>query len=424
MVDVRPFSGLRFNAAQGLQAQDVTAPPYDVISPEAQQALHEKSPYNIVRLILGQKSPSDSETENVYTRAHQTLEAWRKENALAAESQPAFYAYSQEWDGNVRRGFIGLLRVESYESGKILPHEFTLGGPKADRLNLFKATGSILSPIFCLYHDPGHSMEHGLFDHPSTVDVIDVTDADGVRHQFWPVTERAEVSRLELLMNDKSVLIADGHHRYETAVAYSQWRREQDGQQEAPHGSLPWDFTMAYFCNMADSGLKIYPTHRVFTALPTGWTSESLQAALLKAFEVTPDEQEPLFWVETSGKPAVGYSLKSGVDLSVIAQPLRELDVAILDELVFKGMLGQTANDLKQQGLLHFVREEAEVVEALQTPETVVFRVHAPDVDAVRRICESGERMPQKSTYFYPKLLSGLVLYYYGPQSLAGVRQS
>ena len=411
MVDVFPFQGLRYQVPE---ASRVVAPPYDVISPSEQQALHARDPQNVVRLILGLKSPDDSETDNVYTRAHQQLEAWREAGILATDPAEAFYAYSQSWDGIERRGFIGRLLLAPYDSQQVLPHEYTLGGPKADRLALMKATGSVLSPIFCLYHDPEKQMEAALFGPDATpVDPIEVTDQDGVFHRFWPVSAPQTVKALKTLLADKKALIADGHHRYETAVTYRDWRREQDGQEAAPLGSLPYDYTMSFFTNMADPGLKIYPTHRVLTHLPEGWTFEKLLEAVNTYFEPV-SEDRALFWIAQSGQPETAYALKPGQNLSHIPEPLRTLDVALLDQFIFQDSLKQSANDLKQQGYLQFVRDEDQVNTLLQSG-ALVFRVHAPSVESVRQICESGFRMPQKSTYFYPKLLSGLVFYYYGP---------
>lgn len=418
MVNIQPFQGLRYNPEKVSAMDTVVAPPYDVISPAEQKALHEKSPYNIVRLILGLKSASDTDSNNIYTRAHEVLEAWRQQNVLQEEDQSAFYVYQQTWNGIQRKGFIARLQIEPYETGAILPHEYTLGGPKADRLALTQATGTILSPIFCLYDDPQKEVEKLLFT-GSPNQAIEVTDQDGVFHQFWPVCESALIERIHQLLADKSVLIADGHHRYETAIAHQQWRRKQEGQENVPLGSLPWDYTMAFFTNMADEGLRIYPTHRVFSTFPQGWTGEALLKGLENYFELT-DDAQALFWVET-GKQRIKtpYRLKDTIDRSIIPPLLQSLDVALIDQFVFQALLQQSANDLKQQGFLHFIREEQEIVNLLQNDEnTLVFWVHAPDVAQVKAICESGLRMPQKSTYFYPKLLSGLVMYYYGPHSL------
>ncbi len=412
MVRIYPFQGLRYDSQHVSELQPVVSPPYDVISPGLQEDLHQRSPYNIVRLILGKKQAEDNDQSNVYTRAHQVLEEWRAQGIMTEESQPALYAYTQQWEGIERRGFIALLQVEPYETGDVLPHEYTLGGPKADRLALTQATGSILSPIFCLYHDPQKQVEAMVFEHPPAT-VLMAEDDDGVVHRFWPITDRTTIQAIQQALAAKPALIADGHHRYETAVAYRDWRREQDNQQNAPKGSLPWDYTMSFFTNMADEGLRIYPTHRVLTDLPDGWTFESFQQALSEYFEPA-SEEHALFWIQVgaAGRQQA-YRLKPGANVDAIPAVLQSLDVALLDQFAFQTILKQSANNLKQQGLLQFVRDEAEVQQLL-SQGAMVFRVHAPDVEQVRIICESGYRMPQKSTYFYPKLLDGLVLYYYG----------
>lgn len=419
MVQIQPFQGLRYDPARLVSGYEaIVAPPYDVISSEEQQQLHEKSPYNIVRLILGFKKPTDDEADNVYSRARDTLESWQNQGILKAENEPAVYAYAQTWENVERRGFIARMLLESYETGKVLPHENTLGGPKADRLALTKATGCILSPIFCLYDDPLKQAESLLFESPAPPDAIAVQDADGVLHRFWPVTDSAQIQALQTLLQTKTALIADGHHRYETALAYRDWRRQEERQEDAPPGSFPWDFTMAFFTNMADPGLRIYPTHRVLTSLPGGLSEADFRASLYRYFEPTTEEQA-LFWLQTTSQsPREPFKVKPGLDLSSIPQPFVTLDVALLDYFVFQGILGQSANDLKQRDRLQFVRNEAEVRSLLQRG-AIVFWVHAPDVSQVRNICQAGLRMPQKSTYFYPKLLSGLVLYCYKPHATA-----
>lgn len=412
MVHIAPFQGIRYNPAKIDDWAKVTAPPYDVISPTQQAQLHQNSPYNIVRLILGEKHASDTDQDNVYTRAHNTLEAWLSEQAVLPEAQPAIYAYRQSWDEVTRSGFIARLKLEPYETGQILPHEFTLGGPKADRLALFKATGSILSPIFCLYDDPQLLAEAALFS-AIPEDAVTVIDPDNVEHTFWPVTQVETVSAIQHLLAQQPVLIADGHHRFETAVAYQQWRNAQSHRPENDPEEKPWDYTMAFFTNMADDGLRVYPTHRVFDSWPNGWDADKLKTSVESVFEAVSDENA-LFWLQVHGQAKQGYQLKPGVDATAIPAPLRDLDVALLDYFVFEQAMGHSANDLKQAGYLHFIRDEAETLETLKQPNSLVFWVNAPDVNQVKTICQSGYRMPQKSTYFYPKLLSGLVLYYYG----------
>lgn len=413
MVQIKPFQGLRYNPKTVDNIQQVVAPPYDVISPAQQEAFYAQHPENVIRLILGKKSDADTDENNVYTRAHQSLEDWRQQGKLMQEDKPAFYAYSQTWGGITRTGFIALVKVEPFETGQVLPHEYTLGGPKKDRLALMQATGSILSPIFCLYDDPERQITLTPPEAQGT-DLFEVTDQDGVIHRFWPITDTEIVSSLENLLKDKAILIADGHHRYETALNHRDWWRKTHHQEDAPDGSLPCDYTLAFLTNMAEPGLKVYPTHRVFHHLPEGWSSDKLQSAISQYFEPC-DETECLFWFERPGQKKQGYRLRESVDLSPVPGPLQGLDAALIDHFVFNGLLGLPANELKAQGYLSFVRDDQEVHESLKaSSEAAVFWLNAPSVQDVRDICATGLRMPQKSTYFYPKLLSGLVMYYFG----------
>jgi uncharacterized protein (DUF1015 family) len=409
MVQVFPFTGLRYTLETVGSYQHVTAPPYDVISPEAQATLLGQSPHNVVNLILGQKHDSDTVEDSVYTRAANTLKLWMSEHVLEVEDEPAYYAYTQSWQGITRKGFIGRLYLEPYETQQVLPHEFTLGGPKADRLALTTATETNLSPIFCLYHDPEKQIEAMLENAPP--EAITVVDADAVTHVFWPIRDPQGLKTIQTLLATKTALIADGHHRYETALAYQQQQYEKKSLVQHAAVKEPWDFTMAFFTNMADEGLRIYPTHRILESYPEGWTAERLLSEMAIQFE--PVERDPLFWVQHGSQNSKqGYQLKSSVSNTDIPEVLRSLDVANLDHFIFEGLLQQTANALKQAGHLHFVRDEDEVKTALEKG-ALVFWVHAPSVETTQHVCESGYRMPQKSTYFYPKLLSGLVFYHH-----------
>lgn len=416
MVQVKPFKGVRYATNDAASLATKVAPPYDVISPEQQTQLYNLDPANVVRLILGQTTPNDSETSNVYTRAHDTLEAWLREGVLTTEAAPAFYGYSQTWQGVQRNGFIGLLGCEPFENGTILPHEWTLGGPKADRLALMQATGTVLSPIFCLYDDRQATM-----DWSPPANALTFTDGEGVTHQFWPVTDPAICRQVETMMAQQTVLIADGHHRYETALTYRDWRRTKDGltTSQFAYGQLPCDYTMAFFTNMADPGLRVYPTHRVFHQLPAPHTAASFIQQIETLFSPCADTQA-LFWVQTPSSAKQGYRLSDSTNISHLPGPFQTLDVALIDALLFEGVLKASANDLKQQGHLSFIRNEEDVATVLATePESLILWVHAPSMKAIRDVCQSGLRMPQKSTYFYPKLLSGLVMHYYGVNPLS-----
>ncbi|MBY0404497.1 MAG: DUF1015 domain-containing protein, partial [Cyanobacteria bacterium] len=268
MVQILPFRGLRYQLDQVESLENVTAPPYDVISSQDQQKLYDKHPANVVRLILNQKSEQDSDTNNVYTRSKAFWEQWLQDGTLALENKPCVYAYSQEWQGIERKGMIGLLQLEPLNVGKVLPHEFTLGGPKKDRLELMKSTLANLSQIFMIYSDPERALEtltEPYFQNKSNL--IEAIDKDKVKHRLIPIPDPAIHQQVQALFEDKSLLIADGHHRYETALILQQEIRHKcykdKGIEEPPVGSLLCDYLMVFLTNMDDPGLKVYPTHRV-----------------------------------------------------------------------------------------------------------------------------------------------------------------
>lgn len=406
MVTIKPFTGLRYNLQHVSSLDDVTAPPYDVISPAEQDALYEKSPHNIVRLILGKLFDSDSEADSVYTRAKATLDEWVKNQVLQPEPHPAIYGYNQAWQGNNRQGFIALLKLHPYEDKVVLPHEQTLAGPKKDRLNLTRATETTLSPIFCLYNDAGYFVESEAFQASGDQKKVTVMDKDGIEHTFWPVTDEQLITTLQNQLRDKPVVIADGHHRYETALAY---------QAEKGASSGASNYTMAFFCNSLSPGLKVYPTHRVFEGLPQGFTFESVIEKFHKLVDLVPDPnmEHPfaVFWLRYNKYPKpMAVILEPETDLSKLEGPLQELDVAILDTLIMQQILETPANDLKAAHHLVFIRDEQETLEKINDG-ALVFWMKTPDIQKMEAICQAGLKMPQKSTYFYPKLLSGLVCY-------------
>jgi uncharacterized protein (DUF1015 family) len=396
----------------------VTAPPYDVISEDEQAALYERHPANVIRVILNRSLAQDDEKENVYTRAADFFEQWQTEGLLVPEPEPAFYAYTQRWSGIERKGIIALLQLESLDSGNVLPHEHTLGGPKMDRLNLMRATMANLSQIFMIYDDPALQMESLVFD-PATYEEeswLKVADNDKVVHRLKPISESKMVQRLQEIFQNQKLLIADGHHRYETALTFQREAREylkKTEGAEPPPGSLLTDYVMVFLTNMEDSGLRVYPTHRVLYHWPEGWTQKKFEEALLKI--ATPVETRATWGYEGSGGGAV-WNLKLKDQSCAVELPeiLKKLDVAILDSCVFQKILGANGETLKEKGILGFYRDAKKIREMMDNWEAVAtFYMEPPSVRLVRDISEAGYRMPQKSTYFYPKLLSGLVFYTY-----------
>lgn len=420
MVNVLPFRGFTYSpqAVQDLSA--VTAPPYDVINEADQARLLAEHPANVVRLILNPKTPHDTESDNVYTRAAHYFQEWQHQGTLIPEAEPAFYAYTQSWDGIERKGLIGLLRLETFESGQVLPHERTLGGPKQDRLQLMNATMANLSQIFMIYSDPQRRIEEQVFSTLEENAWRPAVDQDGIVHRISAIRTPALVNEIRQLFEEQVLLIADGHHRYETALIFKQEVRQQFKAQhgyEPPEGALLSDYVMVFLTNMDDPGLKVFPTHRVLYRWPEGWSQERFETALFQKSQTVQEGEDWLYWA-SSNHPPVPMRWTDESALSSLAPELKELDVARLDAGVFNGIFGQTADALKTQGVLGFYRDEEELKAHMDAGRAVAtFYVKAPPVPLIRQVSQSGLRMPQKSTYFYPKILSGLVLYAYTPFS-------
>ena len=399
MAMIRPLAGLRYDPAHVGDVGRVLAPPYDVISPAEQTALYGRSPQNVVRLIL----PREPDRGAASAR---TLRAWVESGVLVREPEPAIYLYSQQFslpDGSTRRrdGIICRLRLEDFSRGIVRPHERTLPGPKADRLAILRATGANLSPIMGLYDRPGEPVRELVGAAALGPPVIDVSSW----HQLWPITDAAAIERVTAALADETVIIADGHHRYETALAY---RDEQRGNEAAR-------YVLAYLANMEEEGVVILPTHRLVPG-PLSLEPAVLEARLRERFTV-----EPL--------PAVGCRSPGEIDcllphrrvrlrarpeatarLAHLPPALRTLDVSLLHGLVLGPLLRvETAR-------LAFTHEDEEAAEAVADGRAAAaFLLNPPTMTEVRAVCLAGELMPEKSTYFFPKLATGLVFSLVGP---------
>jgi uncharacterized protein (DUF1015 family) len=399
MAVVSPFPGVRYDPARVGSMASVVAPPYDVISPAEQAALYDRSPYNVVRLILPR------ETDRAAAAAR-TLRAWLEARVLVADTEPALYVYSQRFtlpDGRVlvRDGVICRLRLEDFASGVVRPHERTFPGPKADRLALMRATGAYLSPIFGLYARAGESLRNLLG--PLGTPALDVTDAASESHTLWRVTAAGQIERFRQAVAEETIYIADGHHRYETGLAY---RDELGGG-----GASGW--IMACLVNMEEDGLVILPTHRLLRA-PRRLDAAALAQALEGAFAVDAsggDGPRPAGSIDLV-LPERRLRLRpTGVAARVAHLPaaVRSLDVAVLRDALL-APLGIQPDELA------FTHDDAEAVAAVAAGEaTAAFLVPPPSMAAVRDVCHAGEVMPEKSTYFYPKLADGLVMDLVGP---------
>lgn len=426
MPQLFPFRGLRYNleklATEGHSLNSVATPPYDVINEAQQVSFAERHPANFIRVDLNPKTPQDSEQNNPYTRAGQFIQQWENEQTLIGEAEPAIYAYSQSWKEGTetieRKGAIVLLKLEEFESGQVLPHEHTLKGPKQDRIQLMRSTLCSLSQVFMIYSDPTRTLENLLYPAGQATGWAEATDADGVVHSFKPVTDSAVIGKIQALLQDKPLLIADGHHRYETALSYKQEVRDQLKEktgQEPPEGSLLSDYAMIFVTNMDDPGLKVYPTHRILYQWPQSWDAQRFETELFQRYEIV-TEGETFSYRRAGTSELVKLRIKPEAQPTQLPPLLDIYDAALLEETVFKGIFNQPGEALKNEHLLGFYRNQDEIEALWATGKAVGgFFLAAPSVKLVHEICQSGHRMPQKSTYFYPKILSGLVIFPYRP---------
>jgi len=447
MADIRPFRGVLYNSGKVGELGDVMAPPYDVISPAKQDSLYDRHPNNVVRLILGKTAPEDTDTDNRYTRAAAELKAWMDSGVLVKDPKPAVYYYTQSYtlpNGAVqtRKGFIALARIEEFGKG-VRPHEKTLSGPKADRLKLMQACKGNLSCIFSLYSSPMLEINKVLDAATAGVEPIaDVTDDDGIVNRLWRVDDPDTLASVTGSMKSKALFIADGHHRYETALNYRNMMREKEGN---PAGDRPYDFVMMYFSNMDDEGMTIWPTHRVIHSLKDFDGKRFLEQCSkyfdIEEFSAAGDgEQEArsafLARLESLGEEKTTFGLHvKGVDIyyilsiktpstmdsvfgDTIPEVFKGLDVTVLHSLIFSRILGLTQEAQEKQENLIYVKSSAEALSAMEDESNqLVFLLNATRIEQVKSVAEEGFVMPQKSTYFYPKLLTGLVINQHGSKN-------
>lgn len=450
MPQINAFRGLRYNLGQVGSLSSVVAPPYDVIDPELQQQLSDANQHNVVRLILNQDQPGDDDNENRYTRASRLLKQWKQDGALVAESDPAIYVYHQHYTANgqafTRRGFMCRCRLERFGEGNIYPHEETHGGAKADRLKLWKACRANLSQIFGLYPDNMNQAQVILEGAIAGHTPLEATDHLGVTNKLWPVTDIESISMLEAAMSQLPIYIADGHHRYETACNY---RDEVAAAYREQHGKdLPDDHPANYvlmMCvSMSDPGMQVLPTHRLFRGLPA-MSAAALVEKMGDSFATEPAGSGPdraiSLWeeIETEDDQGTLAFYTAEDDAWTIARVTdagraklaeaasdrsndwRSLGVSILHRLVVDTLL-----DAPSLPAPKYVRSLEEVPVGLKEGDSAGrdltgqegsggrFELGAlvmpATLEHIRQISSHNERMPAKSTYFYPKVLSGLVI--------------
>ncbi|MDP2156325.1 MAG: DUF1015 domain-containing protein, partial [Nitrospirota bacterium] len=347
MAEVVPFKGVLFNVPKVSKSsgEELLAPPYDIITPEHQQELNDKSPYNIVKIDFGKKNPDDNEQDNRYTRAKTLLESWLREEALISSKTPSFYAYEISYTIEGRqltlRGFLGLVKLEALGKGNIHPHEYTHSKPKKDRLDLMRYCEANISPIFSLYNSPEKKASSILAEVSKGKPYIEAQDPDRAVHRLWQIEHIESVNAIKAELEGKAVFIADGHHRYETALEYQKEMQKKDGPSESPR---PYDYVLMFLANMADEGLTILPTHRLVKDLPAD-ALEQLSADFdIREMKISDDIPSAIagkrdaYGLYTGGDTWHSLSYK-GEGIHGVPPVLRDLDVTILHDLIFKQLL-------------------------------------------------------------------------------------
>ena len=412
MADVEPLRALHYDLERTGGLQDVVAPPYDVIDADERVELEARSPYNVVRIDL-------PVGDDPYETAARQFASWRGDGVIVRDEEPALWALEQGYtgpDGQIRKrqGFLARVRVEEYGPGRIRPHERTHPGPKEDRLRLTRATKANLSPIFSLFDDPANTVS-GILDQATTGEPWGrATDEDGTVNRVWRVADRNAVSAITDALRTTELLIADGHHRYETARVYA----EEIG------GEGPHRYVLMCLVSLEDPGLTVFPTHRLLRDLRPD-QQEALAQAIRRDFEIrrldNTTELAPLYgqpvsmgYIDAHSRQPFMLTLKdqaiANAALADHAEPYRRLDTAVLEALILKGALGMTDDDIDHLNGLGYARNFDEALDAVMTGGyDAAFFVAATPIEQVREVAAAGESMPPKSTYFFPKVPTGLL---------------
>ena len=438
MAEIAPFRGLRYHTEKPEELAGVVIPPYDVISPEEQELFYHVSPYNMIRLELGNTTSEDNGTNNPHTRAAKYLLDWQQAGVLVRDEQPALYYYELDYpftEGlrQTRYGFICILRLQDFSSGFVRPHEKTFQAIKDERLGLMLACQANLSPVFALYSDPSMVVDHTLKLGREPMPVISFMDRAGMKHRLWRVVNPEPIHQVTRLMLDKPIYIADGHHRYETALNYRSIQRRRQGTASA---NAPFEYIMMYLSNLDQGGLMILPTHRLLKHLGS-WEPQRFLHKASAYFDVLcyePTLPGQLKWREdlekgrSAGEALFGLHWREAEAFYLLrARPeevssylaahgvddvLRSLDVVILDQLLLRHLLELSDAFLANEHNIHFKQDLPEAVSAVQSGTYEIgFFINPTRIEQVQKVAGAGLIMPHKATYFYPKVGSGLVIY-------------
>jgi uncharacterized protein (DUF1015 family) len=438
MAEIFPFRAYRYDSSR-VEPVKVLTQPYDKITPAMAEKYAAASPYNLIPVEKGKSLPEDSPSNNVYTRAAKSLEDWIQAGVIVRDATPSLYAYFQEYtvpgtnDRRTRKGFIAVGRIQDYADGVIFRHEQTLSGPKADRMELLRHTETHTGQLFMLYNDRAGRIDDLLDASAKGKPDVELRDEYDVVHRLWPVTDSTVIATIQRELADKKLVIADGHHRYETALAYRNERRASAGHSDP---SAPYEKVMMTLFNTAGKGLTILPTHRV-VANVAGFSIESFRAALTNIFDSRsypftaadrPEVYQTFRRDLILGQPqrAIGvyagggafhiFVLKKGADLESllpgVSQAQQKLDVVLLHRLIIERGLGITPDAVKTEKNLTYEREmDTAVGEVDLGRAQMCFLLNSVSVETVAEMAMAGEVLPQKSTDFFPKLMSGITMY-------------
>lgn len=434
MAEVIPFKGVLYNP-QKVDASSVMAPPYDIVTPEFKEVLYGRSPYNIIRIDFGRDNEGDTEEENRYTRASKSLNEWLQQEILIKDTEPLFYCYETSYRINgyekKLRGFLGAVRIEELGSGRIHPHEMTYSKPRADRLNIIRSCMTNISPIFSMYSSPERLSSSILEKITQEKTFIEAKNGDSFTHRLWKISDKTSIEAIKKELSNKDIFIADGHHRYETALEF---RDEMNKKGLLKTGREPFNYVMMFLVNMEDEGLTILPTHRLSRTGKEIKIKEALKpyfditavtpGAGRTGFDGTEDKEAIQEMFKSMQKcensrhpvlPALGMFIKdeqkfyilncrdSGIEINS-HKSLKFLDVTILHKLIFEKLLGVDKFEYE-------IDPELAVEKVKNGPFQAVFFLNSTKIHDIKKVALAGQRMPPKATYFYPKLLTGMVIY-------------
>ena len=422
MAEIKAFRGMRFNTEKAGEIKSLCCPPYDIISEEQRLSFIEENEYNIIRLEL-------PKGETPYATAAEVLKVWEESGILTLEDKPALYIYEEEFTAygkrNSIKGLICRLKVEEFSKGVVLPHEFTLSKAKEDRLNLMKATNCNFSQIYGLYMDEEHTSLETIEENSKGEADLQFTDDDNITHRMWIITDEAVIEKLCADFSERKIYIADGHHRYETALNYRNYCREQGISKEGD----AQDYQMIFLCDMLHPGLVVFPTHRLVRDLES-FDKEDVLTKCEKYFDIekmcgTENMEAILSEKDKEGKKAFGFYVGNSEwylltlkDIAVMDTVLpdmckasRSLDVSVLHSLILEEIFGIDKENMAAPINLTYTKFFEEAIELVDSGKMQCsFVLNSTKVTEIRDVATAGEKMPQKSTYFYPKMITGLVM--------------